>query len=262
MNGLHDTQRRFASFVLRDRGQVQAQAQTVVGIKANGLEPEQRMAIYRNNTRLGLTEALRDGYPVVNRLVGAEFFNYLAKSYIQPYPPKSGCLLSFGEQFAEFIADFQPAEGLPYLPDTAKLEWLWHEAFHEGHETELDISALATIDPNLYDELGFTLHPSARFLASDYPVLRIWQLNQADTLGDERINLDEGGCRLLIFRPNLEVEIIPLNDSEYLFLTLLESKLSLTQAVEQVYLKNAIFDLPASLQHWVANGLLTNFYFI
>lgn len=256
MNGLHETQRCFTNYVLRDFGQDQA----VAGIKGNGLDATQRLAIYRNNTQLGLTEALRDGYPVVNKLVGTEFFNHLACSFIRRYPPKAGCLLSFGGQFAEFIADFQPADGLPYLPDTARLEWLWHEAFHEADALALDIAGLAQIDLGCYGSLGFALHPSARLLASDYPVLRIWQANQPDYHGDGRINLDEGGSRLLIFRPELEVEITPLNEAEHLFLTLLEMRLTLTQAVEQAIMIDSNFDVLPVLQHWIANGLFTDFF--
>lgn len=261
MNGLHETQRNFTNFVLRDSGREQTQVQIIPGIKINGLNPEQRLSIYRNNTQLGLTEALRDGYPVVNRLVGAECFNYLAKSYIQSYPPKSGCLLSFGEQFAEFIRDFQLVEGLPYLTDTARLEWFWHEAFHEADAIALDITRLAKVDPNCYGNLGFTLHPSVRFLDSDYPVLRIWQANQEGFEDGGLINLNEGGCLLLIYRPNLEVEIIPLNKAEHLFLNLLDMELTLTEAVEQAIAKDPAFDVQSVLQHWITNGLLTDFYF-
>lgn len=253
---LHDTQRQFASFILQDSEQIEAN----LGIKGNGLSQAQRLSIYRNNTQLGLTEALRDGYPVVDRLVGSGFFNYLADRYIRQYPPKSGCLLSFGEQFAEFIANFEPAHGLPYLPDIASLEWFWHEAFHEADESGLDISALAKVDPDLYGGLGFTLHPSARLLGSDYPVLRIWQVNQTDYQGDEHINLNEGGCKLLIFRPGPDVEIIPLNTTEFLLLSLLSNRLALTDVIEQVCLTDSNFDVMTCLQHWVGCGLLTNFF--
>jgi len=256
MNSLLETQRRFTNYVLRDLGQVSA----VEGIKGNGLDAKQRLAIYRNNSQLGLTEALRDGYPVVNKLVDTDFFNHLARNFIQRYPPKAGCLLSFGANFADFIADFQPAAGLPYLPDTARLEWFWHEAFHEADAAALDIARLALIDPISYGNLGFSLHPSARFLVSGFPVLKIWQTNQEGYEGYGRINLDEGGCQLLIYRPELEVIIAPLNEAEHLFLNLLDMKLTLTQAVEQVITKDSIFDVQQSLQRWIANGLFIDFF--
>ena len=248
---LHEIQGRFTDYVLHGIDQAIA----VEGIKCNGLEAEQRLNIYRNNTQLGLTEALRDGYPVINRLVGTEFFNYLAKHYIQRYPPKAGCLLSFGGQLADFIAVFQTVEGLPYLADTAKLEWLWHEAFYEADATGLSVAELAKVDPALYDRLGFTLHPTARLMDSDYPILQIWQLNQSEDLADELINLEDGGCSPLICRPGLEVEIIALQDAEYQFLNLLNAGLSLSKAVEVVTLKHTAFDLSGCLQRWFNYGL-------
>lgn len=257
MNSLHETQRRFTDYVLRDLGQ----ELTTDNIKGNGLSANQRLAIYRNNTQLGLTEALRDGYPVINKLVGTEFFNYLARNYIPRHSPKAGCLLSFGCQFADFIAEFELASGLPYLPDTARLEWFWHEAFHEEAATALDSAMLATVPPDAYDKLGFALHPSVRFLTSDYPVQKIWQAHQEDYEGNDRINLDGGGCYLLIYRPELEVEIISLHDTEFRFLSLLDMKLTLNQAVEQVLMEEPHFDIQPILQHGMKKGLLTDIYF-
>lgn len=256
MSSLHETQRRFTNYALRNLGQAHA----AEGIRENGLDALHRLAIYRNNTQLGLTEALRDGYPVVSKLVGHEFFNHLTRNFIQRYPPKAGCLLFFGKEFADFVEEFQPAEALPYLPDTARLEWCWHEAFHEAGATAFDIARLVQVDPEHYGSLGFTLHPSARFLVSDYPVLRIWQSNQEGYEGDCQINLDDDGCRLLIFRPGLEVEIVPLNSIEYEFLYLLAMKLTLAQAVELAVSKEPKFDVQAVLQYWVRAGLFTDFY--
>lgn len=257
MNSLHETQRHFVNYALRDLGQDLA----AQGVKSNGLTAHQRLAIYRNNTQLGLTEALRDGYPVVNKLVGTEFFNQLARSFIRRHPPKAGCLLSFGEQFADFIATFEPAASLPYLPDMARLEWYWHEAFHEADATALELARLAKVDPTAYNKLGFTLHPSVRLLASDYPILKIWQSNQAGYEGDDRINLDEGVCHLLIYRKQWDVVIIPLPEADYQFMNLLAMQLTLIQAVEQVMVKAQSFPVQAVLQRWINNCVLTDIYY-
>jgi len=254
MNSLHETQRRFTNYALRDMGQELA----AEDIKSNGLTAQQRLAIYRNNTQMGLTEALRDGYPVVNKLVGTEFFNQLARSFIRRHPPKAGCLLSFGGQFGDFIATFESAASLPYLPDMARLEWCWHEAFHEADATALELASLAKVAATAYSKLGFTLHPSARLLASDYPILKIWQSNQEDYEGDGGINLDENGCHLLIYRPHWDVVIVPLPEAEHQFLDLLAMELTLIQAVEQVMVKAPDFAVQAVLQRWLNNGLLTN----
>jgi hypothetical protein len=256
MNTLHETQRAFSSYVLRGLSQELA----ATSIKGNGLAPLQRLAIYRNNTQLGLTEALRDGYPVVNKLVGVDFFNHLARSYLRRHPPKAGCLLSFGSELADFIAEFQNAEGLPYLCDVARLEWCWHEAFHEADASALSSDVLATIDPSAYTKLGFTLHPSVRFLTSNFPILRIWQTNQENYQGDDHTNLDEGGCHLLIYRPDWDVLIMELCEADYHFLNLLDMKLTLNQAVEQVLIKAPHFNVQAILQQGMKNGFLTGIF--
>ena len=147
-------------------------------IKPNGLNPAQRLAVYRNNTFLGLAEALRDGYPVVSNLVGEGFFKHMAKSYVACHPPSAGCLLICGDSFPAFVANYPPAQRLPYLADVAKLEWLWQEAFHETKARPLDLSALACVPTERQGGLRFRLHPSARLLVSACPVLRIWESNQ------------------------------------------------------------------------------------
>lgn len=252
---LPETQQQFVDFVLREKDQ----SPILNGVKSNGLTAGQRLNIYRNNTQLGLTEVLRDGYPVVNKLVGAEFFNRMARDYIRHYPPTAGCLLFFGKEFAGFITGYPPAAGLPYLPDVARLEWLWHEAFHEADAPSLEIRALAQLNPGVYGQLSLSLHPTARLFVSGYPILRIWRTNQDGYEGGQAINLNEGGCRLLIFRPELEVEISALDETEFLFLNLLEQGLTLLQAVEQAIEKDAAFNVQVALHHWFAAGLFTAF---
>lgn len=254
MYRLHNLQRDFSRFVCQETQQLP------LDIKANGLSAAQRLSIYRNNTRLGLTEALRDTYPVVNRLVGDAFFNRLAADYIKCYPLQAASLLTYGGHFAELIARFEAAQDLPYLADIARLEWLWHEAYHAGDAQPLPLSALARINPAQYAQLAFRLHPSARFIASEFPIERIWASNQPDYQGRERIDLGAGGCCLLLYRPRWQVEIHALAADEYRLLTQLGSGKTLSQAVETVISVTPDINIPLLLQQWLQKGLLTDFY--
>ncbi|AMK77076.1 MULTISPECIES: DNA-binding domain-containing protein [Methylomonas] len=253
---LHDLQRDFSRFVCQETQQLP------LDIKANGLSVEQRLSIYRNNTRLGLTSALRDTYPVVNCLVGEAFFDRLAADYIKCYPLQAASLLTYGGYFAELIARFEAAQGLPYLADIAELEWLWHEAYHAADAPPLPLSELAEIDPGRYAKLAFKLHPSARFMASEFPIEQIWASNQPEYQGQECIDLDAGGCRLLLYRPQWQVEIHCLAVAEYQFLTLLGSGQALNQAVETVLSDHPELNIPLLLQQWLRKGLLTDFYLV
>ena len=133
------------------------------------------LQVYRNNVFESLVGALKAVYPVVERLVGTGFFAYAADGYIRHHPPASGNLHDFGDSFAGFLAGFEPARALAYLPDVARLEWAWHRAFHAADRAPLALERLAAVPPERYGQVRFRLHPSAQFIASDYPLLRIWR---------------------------------------------------------------------------------------
>ena len=98
------------------------------------LPPDQagalRVAIYRNTCLSTLVNALRLSFPVVQRLVGAEFFDGSAREFIRRHPPASAWLNDYGAGFAGFLSSFAAAATLPYLADVARLEWSVNCALH------------------------------------------------------------------------------------------------------------------------------------
>jgi len=254
MNRLHELQREFTGFVFEEQESVP------FGVRSNGIEPARRLAIYRNNTMQGLTEALCGVYPVIHKLVGGDFFLRLGRDYVRRHPPRSGCLLTFGRKFPEFLESYRPAGGLPYLADTARLEWYRHEAYHEADGVGLNAAALAQVPETSYGRLGFRLHPAVRLLASDYPIERIWRANQEDRPDDGPIDLNEGGCRLLVFRPVWTVAMETLDVGRCRFLTGLQSGLPLMQAVSEACRKDPGFDVAETLRFCFEKGLFTGFY--
>ena len=78
---------------------------------APGEKPDasDRLAVYRNNMFSNLKEALRDVYPVVEKLAGEAFFRHVAHQFIRLYPSSSGDLHQFGKGFAGFLARYPAA---------------------------------------------------------------------------------------------------------------------------------------------------------
>ena len=72
-------------------------------IVPNGVEPAARLRIYRNNARENFLAALRASFPVLERLVGADYFRQLACDYMQRFPSPSGNLHHTGEQLATYL---------------------------------------------------------------------------------------------------------------------------------------------------------------
>jgi hypothetical protein len=228
-------------------------------LRANGLDGERRLRIYRNNVSASLTEALRACYPVVERLVGEECFASMAARYIRSHPSTSGDLREFGGEFPEFLEDFPTTQALVYLPDVARLEWARQEIYHAPEAQAIDLVGLKHVPPDRYEDLRFRLHPASRLLVSPYPVLRIWQVNQPDYRGEGRVDLAEGGMHLLIIRRDLEIAMEPLGLGEYLLLSLLGEGHTLTHVCEQAMNAAPEFDLTDTLRRHLARKTLAGF---
>jgi hypothetical protein len=209
-----------------------------------------REQIYRNNVFISLTGALADVYPVVQRLVGEKFFAQLARRYMRAHPSRSGNLHDFGSQLTGFITSLSASIGLPYLADVAALEWACHEAFHAAEAAPLDVSRL--IDP---ENAKAPLHPATRLVASRYPVLAIWQANQADEPG--LVDLDAGADWLVVLRRELQVEILRSTPGEFSLLAALRNGTALGEACEAALAAEPALDLSAALGRFVTHGLLT-----
>ena len=250
MPSLPELQRAFAAAVYAGD---EAIARHVCGGR---FPAERHLQVYRNNVFESLVGALKAVYPVVERLVGAGFFAYAADGYIRHHPPASGNLHDFGDSFAEFLAGFEPARGLVYLPDVAQLEWAWHRAFHAADRTPLTIERLAAVPPEQYGQLRFRLHPSAQLIASDYPLLRIWEVNQPAYAGDVTVNLADGGVRLLVVRRELEVVIESLGAGDDALLRAFAAGQRFEDASTAALAAQLDYDLAAALRRHVASAVI------
>ncbi|MGW8246818.1 MAG: HvfC/BufC N-terminal domain-containing protein [Acidiferrobacterales bacterium] len=217
-----------------------------------------RLQLYRNNLVISLTEALAAIYPVVQRLVGDDFFRVACRDYIPQFPPRQAPLHEFGKDFPGFIRSYKPAGSLAYLADVAVLEWAWHRAYHAADAGKLDATNLQQLPEQHQGELHFTLHPAVQLLKSDYPVDRIWQVNQEGFKGDDKVSLDEGGVCIAVIRPQLEVLVQAIPCAEWEFLTALDKGSTLDQAVEAAGCIDQAFDLATVLQSRVSDNTLVN----
>jgi hypothetical protein len=249
---LRELQQAFAAGVLDD------QAGVLTALRPLRFEPARHLQVYRNNTFANLTDALRAVYPVVERLVGAGFFDYLADQFIRSHPPRSGNLHDFGAELAGFVAGFEPARALVYLPDVAQLEWSWHMAFHAADAEPLDPARLAAFAPDQYGRLHFRLHPSAQLLASNYPILRVWEANQDGHDNNATIDLDAGGERLLVIRRRLDVLIERLGPGDYQLLDGCRHGAPFEAACGQALAAEPGFDLAATLRGHITRGTFTD----
>lgn len=219
----------------------------------HGLSSPEHLRIYRRAVTGTFTRALGQLYPVTMRLLGREFFDGMASRYMRITPSHSPDLAEYGSSFAEFIEGFEPAAGLPYLPDVARLEWAWHSAFSAADETALNIDGLGEVPESDRDRLVFALPASAALLASQYPVHRIWQVNQDEWTGADEVDLDEGAARLIVWRRGYDMRIDPLRDNEWSLLS------DLTGNVPMRVLSRKFPEMATLLPHCVEHGWIAGF---
>jgi hypothetical protein len=248
MPSLREAQRGFtAAALFGDTSPI-----TEIGIVAGALGAAERVAVYRNNVLANYRKALAATYPVVRRLVGGPFFDAAIEAFVRAHPSTHGDVNRYGGELARFLAAYPPASALAYLPDVARLEWAIDQAGIAADAEPLDLEALTAVPVDAFGALRFVLHPSARIVVSPYPVLRIWQVNQPDYTGDDRVDLGEGGDALLVWRTVDDIAIERLAAGEHAFLAALAGNARLTVAAERAAGTEASFDLTDVLRRHVA----------
>jgi hypothetical protein len=207
--------------------------------------PHPRFPIYRNNVYGALVGALRVRFPVVEQLVGAEFFRAMAEDYSADHKPTSAVLIHYGASFADFISTYEAASGLPYLTDVARFENAWWCAYHAADAANFDEQELASLAPEDWGQLKFKFHPAVQLMKSDHAAVSIWQWHQVKD-NPESFSVVGSECAI-VSRPNLVVEVRLVSEEGYYFLQQLAAGQSLENAVHATQTPFSDFDLQAHL---------------
>jgi len=170
-------------------------------------------AVYRNTVIKACVDAIEANFPAVARLVGSEWMRAAAAVFAGRNLPAQPMLLDYGAGFPDFLAGFEPAADLPYLPAVARLDRLWIEAHTAADAPVLHAEALAAIAPRALQRAWLVLHPAARWgWFAEAPAWTIWSRNRIDESGaaashtthiDEPIDWRAEGA--LLTRPGFEV---------------------------------------------------------
>jgi uncharacterized protein len=260
-NHLHEQQQAFSAAVLaRDPQALPLQA-LFVGPPAHIMR---RLAIYRANLQAARVSALSAAFGTVEKIVGADFFQGLAREYGRAHPSSQGDLHGFGTHFAHFLEGFEPIKELPYLPDVARLDWALHCA-----DAAADAPALTA--PSLLQALGaqaansvrVKLHPAAALIASRFPLWDIWLFNHADsaqTPGDIAALDWEQAQAVLVSRSQWRAVPRLASAAETAALTALQNGESLEAALSAALQKAPQLDMAAQLAAWCNDGILLHVY--
>jgi hypothetical protein len=222
------------------------------------LGSERRLQIYRNHFIISLTECLAATFPVLKALVGETFFNQCARAFVMAYPPSSPVLFEYGEAFPHFLFEATRSTAYAYFADVGAFEWAINHAYHADDVDVFDASTLLDVFDSQRGDLAFRFHPSSRLVASDFPILDIWQANQTGA-DSQAADLTSGGIDLLVWRNGIDVVWRQLNKPETAFVAALLDRSTLATACAQAIAEDSSFQPHAVLADLFGGNALTGF---
>jgi hypothetical protein len=224
-------------------------------LQATAVERAARgLATYRANAGAHAERSLAAAFPTVQALIGDEAFAALARAVWRAHPPERGDMACFGAALPAFLAADGGLPDLPYLLDSARLDWALAQA-EAAPDTALDAPSLALLGSVDADRLQARLAPGFAVLRSAYPVVSIWQAHQpvgdaAQALATAQQALREGrGETALVWRQGWKARAEALNDeADARWCEALLQPLSFAAGLDRA---GASFDI----EHWLPRAL-------
>ncbi|TAG49481.1 MAG: DUF2063 domain-containing protein [Betaproteobacteria bacterium] len=212
-----------------------------------------RFAIHRSPVCVSPVDALAETFDVVQSLVGEEFFRAMALVFVRTHPPKSAVLANYGDAFADFIARFEPAASLAYLPDVARLAFARVQSHRAADVIALSAEALS--GPLTDPDATLTLHPSVHVIHSKHAIVSLWAAHQG-SVAFEAIKRHPSQAAL-VFRREFDVHTQAVPAASAAFIAELQSGESLLSAIDTAQSVSGDFALTKTLATLVNNQLIT-----
>lgn len=212
-----------------------------------------RIAVHRNTVQASLTDVLATAFPVVKRIIGEEFFAGFARRFIATQPPRVPQLSEYGRDFPAFIAVAEQLKSLPYLYDVARLEWARGEAYFAADAEPLPVERLGSMPAEALPEAHLVLHPATRLVASQYPIHRIWTVNQADVVDVPQVDMTVAEAALVL-RSGFHVVTRKVTLGDGAFIAALEAGETLSNAADAALAADPVFELQTALAAHLTGG--------
>lgn len=236
------------------------------GLRAWNLSnPARRFAVHRNNVLAALVDALAANFPVVQQLVGVEFFRAMAGVFVRRHPPAPGALAHYGsrdDSWPAFIKDFEPARSVPYLASVACLEGAWLQSLHAADAQPLGLAECEALQDRGFDvdTLRLACHPSLRLVCLEHAAVSVWAEHQTDAdVQLAHVDTDRPEAALLV-RPGLAVQVLPVPLGQWVglhaLLSAFHAGVSLSAAAARARELDATFDLGSWLGQLLRAGAL------
>jgi len=164
---LTDLQAAFQDYILGHSDRALARVEST-----HTLSAERRLDIYHIAYRLRLADVLADTYERVAQYIGEENFDTAARAFIEKNPSSTRNLRDYGTAFPSFLASYYPSD--PEVAELAEMDARLRYAFDAEDADAISMADVAAAQPSNWDEVVFTLHPTASFQAFRWNTPEIW----------------------------------------------------------------------------------------
>lgn len=216
--------------------------------------------VYRNAYAGRLVGVIANDHEYLKAYVGDDYFDTMARAYIAAHPSHTQNARWFADGLPDFLSCTEPYAFNPQLGELARLERALGSAFDAPDAPVITLKDLQAIDPNDWERLVFTAHPSVRLLTHAANALAIWSALRADETPPDLEHLDPPQ-RCLVWRHALTPMVRALPPDEAMLWIEATKGVPFGQLCELL----AVFDNPDTaplraaqvLQGWLAAGVLT-----
>ena len=148
-------------------------------------------------------------------------------------------MMFYGAEMPEFLADFEPAQHLGYLPDVARLELAMRASYHAADATPIAPDALQSLPADRLMSARIGLAPAARLIRSPWPIHAIWRANMVADAPKPTMRAEDA----LITRAEFDPTITALPPGGGAFVAALMSDATFGDALDAATAEAETFDL-------------------
>src|SRR5262249_12533051 len=186
----------------------------------------------------GLLDVLITHFPVTRRVAGDESFHAMARRFIATEQSCPARRFPNWEAFPSFLRGQGKAASIEYVADIADLEMTRGKAKYAADALPIGAHAFPSLPA---ERLRLVLHPSTFLVASRFPIVTIWEINQNEH-ENGRVGRWSAECAL-VARPFLEVEVRRLPTGGHAFISALSQGRTIAAALGAAAPPDPPFDI-------------------
>ena len=141
---------------------------------------EHRLGAYYNAYRIRLIDCLATDFPILQKELGEEAFEFLVLDYLKDYPSDHPSVRWVGQHMVEFLQHSTHQQS-DFLAELALFEWTQGLCFDAANNDQLfTFDDMATIPPEQWPGMTFAFTSATRWLDLSWNIPPVWTALDAD----------------------------------------------------------------------------------